>query len=135
MSYLTYNPIGYWSVDTCLHRINNSDVVIAGDQIPLRQYVPEIESGGLSVIGPVREENQDSIRLSDHAHPVGPGLLFAIADGMGGYAHGGMASLLALESFSNTMASQNGGAIHKTMQRGVEAANLQVYKRAQQLDA
>jgi protein phosphatase len=101
----------------------------------LKAYIPEIESGGLSVIGPVREDNQDSIRLSDNAHPVGPGLLFAIADGMGGYAHGGVASLLALESFSNTLASQNGGPIHKTMQRGVETANLQVYKRAQQLGA
>jgi serine/threonine protein phosphatase PrpC len=105
----------------------------AGEQIPLRQYVLEIESSGLSVVGPVRQDNQDCIRLPDNEHPVGAGLLFAIADGMGGYAHGGMASLLALESFSNIMASQNGGPIYKTMQRGVEAANLQVYKKAQQL--
>jgi PPM family protein phosphatase len=129
------NPFGYWPSGICLHRINNTNVVIAGEQILLRQYLPEIESEGLSVVGPVREDNQDCISLSDNEHPVGPGLLFAIADGMGGYAHGGMASLLALESFSSTMASQNGGPIHKTMQRGVEAANLQVYKKAQQLGA
>lgn len=98
-------------------------------------FVPEIESGGLSVIGPVREDNQDTIRLSDNEHPVGHGLLFAIADGMGGYAHGGMASLLALESFSSTVAAQNGSPIPKALQRGVEAANLQVYQRAQQLGA
>lgn len=100
----------------------------------MRKFVPEIESSGLSVIGPVREDNQDSIRLSDHEHPVGQGLLFAIADGMGGYAHGGMASLLALESFIDVLASQNGGAIPKTLQRGVETANLQVYQKAQQMD-
>jgi serine/threonine protein phosphatase PrpC len=101
----------------------------------LRKFVPEIESSSLSVIGPVREDNQDSIHLPDEDHPVGPGLLFALADGMGGYAHGGMASLLALESFSSVLASQNGGPVSKTLQRAVEAANLQVYQRAQQLDA
>jgi serine/threonine protein phosphatase PrpC len=101
----------------------------------LRKFVPEIESSSLSVIGPVREDNQDSIHLPDEDHPVGPGLLFALADGMGGYAHGGMASLLALESFSSVLASQNGGPVPKTLQRAVEAANLQVYQKAQQLDA
>ena len=101
----------------------------------MRKYVPEIESGGLSVVGPVREDNQDSIRLPNDEHPVGTGLLFAIADGMGGYAHGGVASLLALESFSSTLASQNGNPIPKALQRGVETANLQVYQRAQQLGA
>jgi protein phosphatase len=101
----------------------------------LRKFIPEIESGGLSVVGPVREDNQDSIRLSDNEHPVGPGLLFAIADGMGGYAHGAVASLMALDSFVNVLASQNGNPIPKTLQRGVETANLQIYQKAQQLDA
>lgn len=103
--------------------------------MPLKKYIPEIESGGLSVVGPVREDNQDSIHLSNDEHPFGPGLLFAIADGMGGYAHGGVASLLALETFSNTLAVQNNAAIPKALQRGVEAANLHVYQKAQQLDA
>ncbi len=58
-----------------------------------------------------------------------------IADGMGGYAHGGIASLLALESFFNVVASQNGSPVHRTLERGVEAANLQVYQKARQLDA
>lgn len=101
----------------------------------MKKFVPEIESGGLSVVGPVREDNQDSIHFSNDEHPAGHGLLFAIADGMGGYAHGGMASLLALESFSNILASQNGGSITKTLQRGVEIANLHVYQKAQQLGA
>jgi len=86
-------------------------------------------------VGPIREDNQDSIHLSEDEHPFGAGLLFAIADGMGGYAHGGVASLLALESFSSTLASQNSSSIPKALQRGVEAANLRVYQKAQQLDA
>jgi serine/threonine protein phosphatase PrpC len=99
----------------------------------LRKYVPEIESGGLSIAGPVREDNQDAIHLPDDEHPAGPGFLFAVADGMGGYAHGGVASVLALESFSSTLATQKGNPIHKALQRGVETANLQVYQKAQQL--
>ena len=101
----------------------------------LRKYFPEIESSGLSIVGPVREDNQDSIHLSNGelAAPLGP--LFAVADGMGGYSHGGVASLLALESFSGTLASQNGAPISKTLQRGVEMANLKVYQKAQQLGA
>jgi len=101
----------------------------------LRKYTPEIDCSGLSVVGPVREDNQDNIRFSTDEFLSGQGLMFAIADGMGGYAHGGMASLLALESFYNTMASQNGNSIPKTLQRGVEAANLRVYQKARQLDA
>lgn len=101
----------------------------------MKKFIPKIESSGLSVTGPVREDNQDSIHLSDEEHPAGYGLLYAIADGMGGYAHGGVASLLALESFFNVVASQNGSPIHRTLERGVEAANLQVYQKARQLDA
>lgn len=101
----------------------------------MKQFIPEFESSGLSVVGPVREDNQDSIRLPQEGNTVGPGLLFAIADGMGGYAHGGVASLLALESFVKTLAAQNGSPIPKSLQRGVETANLQVYQKAQQLDA
>ena len=101
----------------------------------MRKYIPQIESSGLSIVGPVREDNQDSIHLPDNNPPSEHGSLFAIADGMGGYAHGGVASNLALESFAATFAAQNGSPIPKAMQRGVEAANLKVYQKAQQLDA
>ena len=106
-----------------------------GRSSTLRKYVPEIESAGLSIAGPVREDNQDSIHLPDLEHPPGPGLLFALADGMGGYAHGGVASLLALEAFSSTLTAQNGTPAPRALQRSVENANLQVYQKAQQLGA
>ncbi|MBK9925260.1 MAG: serine/threonine-protein phosphatase [Anaerolineales bacterium] len=100
----------------------------------MRKYIPEFESSGLSVVGPVREDNQDSIHWANDKQTAN-GSLFAVADGMGGYAHGGMASSLALESFSQIIASQNGNSIPKTLQRGVENANLKVYQKAQQLGA
>jgi len=100
----------------------------------LRKYIAEIESSGLSIVGPVREDNQDSIHVSN-GEPATAGSLFAVADGMGGYAHGGMASMLALESFSGTLASHKGSSIPRKLQRGVETANLKVYQKAQQLGA
>lgn len=99
----------------------------------MTKFMPEIESGGLSVVGPVREDNQDSIHLPNDGQAIMPGYLFAVADGMGGYAHGGMASRLALEIFSGILASQNGSSISRTLQRGVEASNLRVYQKAEQL--
>ncbi len=101
----------------------------------MRNYIPIIESGGLSVVGPVREDNQDSIHLADLEHPIGTGLLFAIADGMGGYAHGGLASALALESFASILSQNGRSSIPKVLRSGVESANLQVYQKAQQLGA
>ena len=47
----------------------------------LSKYIPEIEAGGLSVVGPVREDNQDSIHLPQPQSAPGSGLLFAVADG------------------------------------------------------
>jgi len=104
------------------------------EQAILKKYVPEIESGGLSVTGPVREDNQDAIQFPNSAYSVGRGLLFAIADGMGGYAEGGIASRLALESLNEALVNQNGGSIPKALQRGVDAANLKVYRTARQLE-
>lgn len=101
----------------------------------MRKFIPEIESSGLSIIGPVREDNQDAIHITDDPHATKAGFLFAIADGMGGYAHGGMASALALDSFLNVIHSQHGQPVLRTLQRGIETANLHVYQKARQMDA
>ena len=106
-----------------------------GRATDLRKYIPEIEAGGLSVVGPVREDNQDSIHIPKGEPGSPAGLLFAVADGMGGYAHGGVASMLALETLVGTLATQNGNPVTKALQRGVESANLKVYQKAQQLRA
>jgi protein phosphatase len=107
----------------------------AGEYEPLKHILPEIESSGLSVMGPVREDNQDAIRLAEEGPSAHHGLLYAIADGMGGYAHGGLASQMALETFHSILASHNGNSIPRVMQRAVEAANLKIYQKAQQLGA
>jgi PPM family protein phosphatase len=95
---------------------------------------PVIESNGTSVVGPVREDNQDSILLPEALPPSPHGLLFAVADGMGGYAHGQMASSMALEKLTEEFS--NGHAKpEKALARGVESANLSVYQAAQRLGA
>ena len=101
----------------------------------MKKYLPEIESGGLSVAGPVREDNQDAICFVEDGQSVEHGLLYAIADGMGGYAHGSLASRMALETFYNSLAGHNGNSITRSLERGVAAANLKIYQKSQQLDA
>lgn len=94
----------------------------------------EIECSGLSHIGSVREDNQDAIRLSGET-PAADRRLFALADGMGGYSHGGIASQTALETFFETFYSDTTSAVPRRMRRSVDAANLGVYQMAQRLGA
>jgi protein phosphatase len=100
----------------------------------LRKYIPEIESSGLSVIGSVREDNQDSIYLPDGQYPPEMGLLFAVADGMGGYTHGSVASSLALEALVDALFERD-IPNPKALLNGIEKANIEVYKAAQRLAA
>jgi protein phosphatase len=116
-----------------------------------------IEFFGLTETGPVRDENQDAILLPDTASEARPGaafsggafgesgaaarhgkavsgpLLFAVADGMGGYAHGGLASRLALETFDGIVHPHPAGQVDSLLKRGVEAANLAVCQEANRL--
>jgi PPM family protein phosphatase len=95
---------------------------------------PEIESHGISRAGKVREDNQDAIRFcrpDDLTRKYGP--LYAIADGMGGYAHGGVASSLALEQFFDTFYKSNGVSLPQKLKLGVQNANVGVYQTAQRL--
>jgi len=100
----------------------------------LQKYVPEIESSGLSVVGPVREDNQDAIHLPNGDYGPEMGLLYAIADGMGGYTHGSVASSLALEALVEVLFDRE-TPNPKALASGVEKANLEVYKAAQRLGA
>jgi PPM family protein phosphatase len=93
-----------------------------------------IEYYGLSEIGPVREDNQDSFRLPDGSFPDLPGKLFGIADGMGGYSHGELASTLALDALYRVYYREESPKnINRVLQKGVEAANLAVVNEARRL--
>jgi serine/threonine protein phosphatase PrpC len=102
-----------------------------------RDSMSVIESVGVSHIGMTREDNQDAIRLSrpDVGLAAQRGELYAVADGMGGYAHGGVASALALEKLFDVFYTEMAGPSTLALRRGVEAANLAVYQTAQRLGA
>jgi PPM family protein phosphatase len=101
----------------------------------LSKFLPVIECSGLSDTGLVREDNQDSIHLPEGTHPPELGLLYAVADGMGGYTHGAMASALAIQRLAETLYNGNGKPNPKSLRRGVESANLSIYKAAERLGA
>lgn len=100
----------------------------------MTKYIAEIESSGLSEIGSVREDNQDSIYLPDGLYAPEMGLLYAVADGMGGYTHGSVASSLAIESLVDALFDRD-TPNPKALLTGIEKANLEVYKAAQRLSA
>jgi PPM family protein phosphatase len=108
-----------------------------------KPQLAQIEAGGLTHVGLVREDNQDTIRLPDERLPregePDCGLLYALADGMGGHAHGGLASSLALETlytvFYGSAGAPAAGSPLKHLRRSVESANLSVYQAAQRMGA
>jgi len=99
--------------------------------------VSGIEYSGFSHTGWVREDNQDSIRLADGVANAETGWLFALADGMGGYAQGKRASELAVDAMFRVFYSKESRSgkqpAARLMQRGVEAANLAVCAEARKL--
>jgi len=93
---------------------------------------PQIEVHGLSDTGQVRQDNQDAIRSChpDDELTVLHGHLYGIADGMGGFAHGGIASALALETLFRTFYGNPDSPPLARLKRGVQEANLGIYQTA-----
>jgi len=103
----------------------------------------QIVSGGVSDVGRVRTNNEDSFRI------VEPQNLFILSDGMGGEAHGEVASAMAVETIvkyctPDQEPKQDSGATlpgtvleswsaqTKRLQNAVFQANLAIYKSAQE---
>lgn len=98
---------------------------------------PPIAAHGLSHVGKVREENQDAIHVCrpDDERSAHFGYLYAIADGMGGYEHGGIASTLALEKLFESFYTGQPTQPIQRLRSGIQNANLGVYQAAQRLQA
>lgn len=94
--------------------------------------LPVIESSGVSVVGLVREDNQDAILIHENSHSSEIGHLFAIADGMGGYACGSVASNMALEAMARALFESKSNTL-SALRMGIEKANVGVYNTAQKM--
>ena len=102
----------------------------------------QIVSGGVTDVGRVRTNNEDSFRILESLN------LFILSDGMGGEAHGEIASSMAVETVANycsrpegskedTDATLHSGAAAnlspqtKTLQQAVFQANSNIHQSAQ----
>lgn len=87
---------------------------------------------GLSDIGCQRSVNQDTLgnRLGQFTAQTGPlGLLYAIADGMGGHARGEVASAIAIhELFARYYTSDAAQGAQQTLARAMVETNAAVYQ-------
>ena len=80
-----------------------------------------IESFALTDIGKRRSHNEDSIYRSDDLG------LYLVADGMGGHAHGEVASALAIETVLNGFDGQDRHSPSLFLRERVQAANSEVF--------
>jgi protein phosphatase len=89
--------------------------------------MPEIDFFQLTDVGCVREANEDAVGHWPHED----GLLFAVADGVGGENAGEVASALALEVIAREMERAPGNwAVAKRLRRAIQEANLEIYNKA-----
>jgi PPM family protein phosphatase len=106
-----------------MHRPGAGRVAAAGT----RRSMPDIEFSQLTDAGRVRSRNEDAIGHWPHDD----GLVFAVADGLGGHAAGEIASALALEVLAREMDRAPGSwPVAKRLHRAVREANLELYNKA-----
>jgi serine/threonine protein phosphatase PrpC len=105
----------------------------------LEGVLVQIVSGGVTNVGRVRTNNEDSFRILDPVH------LFVLSDGMGGEAHGEVASSLAVDTIVNYCthpkddpgvtlvadSSDNWSDKTRLLQNAVRAANLSIFESAE----
>lgn len=88
--------------------------------------MPDIEFFQLTDVGCVRDENEDAIGYWPHED----GVLFAVADGLGGHNAGQVASTLALEVLAREMDRAPGSwPVAKRLRRSIQEANLNIHQK------
>ncbi len=95
----------------------------------------DTEAAGLSDQGPVREVNEDYLgrhEPTDAAVRRRKGLLYALADGVGGNAAGEVASSTAVQALiEEYYASSSAGRVEPALRHAIQTANLRVHDAAQ----
>ena len=86
------------------------------------------EAYGLSDVGRRRESNEDAFLVDARTH------LYVIADGMGGYAAGEVASRIAIDSLKESLTGPFDGAAAVRLQDAVHAANVRICDSQAQAD-
>jgi protein phosphatase len=87
----------------------------------------EIEFFQLTDVGCVREHNEDAVGYWPHED----GIIFAVADGLGGHNAGEVASALALEVLARELERAPGTwAMTKRLRRAAHEANLAIYNKS-----
>jgi protein phosphatase len=92
----------------------------------------EVAASVLSDVGCVRELNEDSaayVQPYDEAVLAGKGMLFVVADGMGGHSAGEVASNMAVEVIRRVYYEEDREA-QAALKKAVEKANREIFEAA-----
>jgi serine/threonine protein phosphatase PrpC len=92
-----------------------------------------VEGAALTDRGQVRDHNEDSVYLEPTTSPEARarGILCVVADGVGGYAAGEVASRLAVQSVRDRYYGSASTFISDALRSAIEAGNLEVWQHAQ----
>ena len=90
---------------------------------PLSRLAPRFFGAGMTHAGAVRERNEDSILTDPH------GTLWAVADGMGGYGHGDVASDIVIDCLATVPDNALAGP---ALRAKLEEASHRIHLHAQQ---